>query len=288
MKICHFSRPDGSKGWGILNDSGIQDLSKADPTLPLSMDEIIKSWPTLLPRVQGLAKRLGNSDESLHVLCPFDRIGKILCIGLNYRDHAMETNQPIPTEPIVFCKAPTALIGPDDDIVLPRVSSQVDFEAELVVVIGKRVRNVSEADAHQAIFGYSVGHDVSARDWQIGKPGKQFFLGKSFDTFAPLGPAIAVASSISNPMDLRIQSRINGQTMQDSTTSQLIFSPAFLVAYISQVITLDVGDVIYTGTPSGVGIARKPQRFLQPGDTVEIEIEDLGTLRNPCVAEIVP
>jgi 2-keto-4-pentenoate hydratase/2-oxohepta-3-ene-1,7-dioic acid hydratase in catechol pathway len=251
------------------------------------MHEIIENWRFLLPRVQGLVKRLGNSEESLQVLCPFERIGKILCIGLNYRDHALETNQPIPTEPIVFCKAPTALIGPDDDIVIPQVSTQVDFEAELVVVIGKRVRNVRESDAHQAIFGYTVGHDVSARDWQIGKPGKQFFLGKSFDTFAPLGPAIALADSISNPMDLRIQSRINGQSMQDSSTSQLIFSPAFLIAYISQVITLDVGDVIYTGTPSGVGIARKPQRFLQPGDTVEIEIEALGTLRNHCVAESV-
>jgi 2-keto-4-pentenoate hydratase/2-oxohepta-3-ene-1,7-dioic acid hydratase in catechol pathway len=287
MKVCRFSRPDGSIGWGTLNASGIQDLSKADPTLPHSMHEIIENWRFLLPRVQGLVKRLGNSEESLQVLCPFERIGKILCIGLNYRDHALETNQPIPTEPIVFCKAPTALIGPDDDIVIPQVSTQVDFEAELVVVIGKRVRNVRESDAHQAIFGYTVGHDVSARDWQIGKPGKQFFLGKSFDTFAPLGPAIALADSISNPMDLRIQSRINGQSMQDSSTSQLIFSPAFLIAYISQVITLDVGDVIYTGTPSGVGIARKPQRFLQPGDTVEIEIEALGTLRNHCVAESV-
>ncbi len=285
MKVCRFMRPDGSTGWGIQTVSGIQDLTKADPTLPNTMHEIIEGWPTIYSRLQGLGKRLGNSDEPLQLLCPFDRIGKILCIGLNYRDHAIETNQPIPTEPIVFSKAPTALIGPDDDIVLPRVSNQVDFEAELVVVIGKRVRNVSEAEAQQAIFGYTVGHDVSARDWQIGKPGKQFFLGKSFDTFAPLGPSICVASSIANPMDLAIQSRINGELMQNSSTSQLIFSPAFLIAYISQVITLEVGDVIYTGTPSGVGIARKPQRFLQPGDTVEIEIESLGTLRNPCVAE---
>lgn len=285
MKICRFLRPDGTAGWGISTASGIQDLTKADPTLPTSMLDVIEQWSKLAPRVQGLAMRLGVGDEPLQVVCPFDRIGKILCIGLNYRDHALETNQAIPTEPIVFCKVPTALRGPDDDIVLPKVSTQVDYEAELVVVIGNRVRHADEAQAAAAIFGYTVGHDVSARDWQIGKPGKQYFLGKSFDSFAPIGPAISLASAVDNPMKLRIQSRINGQIMQDSNTAELIFSPAFLVSYISQVMTLDVGDVIFTGTPSGVGIARKPQRFLQHGDVVEIEIESLGILSNPCVAE---
>ncbi len=211
-----------------MTASGIQDLTKADPTLPMSTWEVIEQWPKLAARVQGLAMRLGGSEEPLHLVCPFDRIGKILCIGLNYRDHAIETNQAIPTEPIVFCKVPTALRGPDEDIVLPKVSSQVDYEAELVVVIGSRVRNVDESEAAAAIFGYTVGHDVSARDWQIGKPGKQFFLGKSFDSFAPIGPSISLASSIPNPMKLRIQSRINGQIMQDSSTSELIFSPASL------------------------------------------------------------
>jgi 2-keto-4-pentenoate hydratase/2-oxohepta-3-ene-1,7-dioic acid hydratase in catechol pathway len=285
MKLCRFVRPDDSRGWGLMNSAGIQDLTRADPTLPGSMIDVIEGWSGLSSRVQGLSKKLGTSDEPLHILCPFDRIGKILCIGLNYRDHALETNQAIPTEPIVFCKQPGALRGPDEDIVLPKVSAQVDFEAELVVVIGSRVRNVDEAQAAQAIFGYTVGHDVSARDWQIGKPGKQYFLGKSFDSFAPLGPSISIASSIPHPDRLRIQLRINNQIMQDSSTSELIFSPAFLVAYISQVMTLEPGDVIFTGTPSGVGIARKPQRFLRPGDVVEIEIESLGILSNPCVAE---
>jgi 2-keto-4-pentenoate hydratase/2-oxohepta-3-ene-1,7-dioic acid hydratase in catechol pathway len=285
MKLCRFQRPDASLGWGTVNASGIQDLSKADPTLPSSMTDIIKQWPKLLPRIQGLSMKLGVSEEPLRLLCPLDQPGKLLCIGLNYRDHALETGQPIPAEPIVFCKASTAMIGPDDDILLPKVSQQVDFEAELVVVLGERVRHADADTAARAIFGYSVGHDVSARDWQIGKPGKQFFLGKSFDTFAPIGPVIAVASSIPDPMSLRIQSRVSGLTMQDSSTSQLIFSPTQLIQYISQVITLDAGDVIFTGTPSGVGMARKPPRFLQPGDIVEIDIESLGVLRNPCVAD---
>ncbi len=285
MKLCRFARTDGTVGWGILNSSGIQDLAKADPTLPTKMVEIIQNWQQLLPRIQGLGKRLGVSEEPLRLLCPLDQPRKILCIGLNYRDHAIETGQAIPDEPIVFCKVPTAVIGPDDDIVLPSVSNQVDFEAELVIVIGGRVKNVDLENAKKAIFGYTIGHDVSARDWQTGKPGKQYFLGKSFDTFAPIGPAIATADGHWDPENLKIQSRINGETMQNSSTSQLIFSPAHLISYISQVITLDAGDVIFTGTPPGVGVARKPQRFLQPGDVVEIEIESLGVLSNPCVAE---
>ena len=284
MKICRFARPDGSVGWGVLNGSGVQDISKADSTLPTKMTDIIQGWPQLLPRVQGLGKRLGVSDEPLRFLCPLDRPRKVLCIGLNYRDHAIETGQAIPEEPMVFCKVPTAVIGPGDDIVLPKVSCQVDFEAELVVVIGSQAKNVDMDGASKAIFGYTVGHDVSARDWQTGKPGKQYFLGKSFDSFAPHGPAIVLASSLENPQNLKIESRINGETMQSSSTSQLIFSPTTLVSYISQVMTLEVGDVIFTGTPSGVGVARKPQRFLKPGDVVEIEIESIGMLSNPCVA----
>lgn len=285
MKICRFARQDGSLGWGLIHGSGVQDVSKADPTLPMGMVDIINGWPQLLPRILGLEKRLGISDEPLDFLCPLDRPRKVLCIGLNYRDHAIETGQAIPEEPMVFCKVPTAVIGPNEDIVLPKVSSQVDYEAELVIVIGGRTKNVNLEGAKKAIFGYTIGHDVSARDWQTGKPGKQYFLGKSFDTFAPLGPVIALADSLPNPQELKIASRINGEVMQSSSTSQLIFSPATLVSYISQVITLDAGDVIFTGTPSGVGVARKPQRFLQPGDVVEIEIESLGTLSNPCVAE---
>ena len=286
MRIVRFARPDESLGWGLQNNYGIQDLTLADPSLPASTSDLIHKWKSLLPRIQSLAKKLGTSDQVLKVLCPIDRPNKILCIGLNYRDHAIETNAPIPDEPIVFCKMATSMIGPDEAICLPKVSNEVDYEAELVVVIGTKMKNVTEQEANQGIFGYSVGHDVSARDWQKGKPGKQWFLGKSFDTFAPLGPSIVTTDEVSDTTNLRVQCRINGETLQDSTTKELIFTPVQIVAYISQVMTLEPGDVIYTGTPPGVGMARTPPRFLKDGDVVEIEIESLGILRNPVIQEV--
>lgn len=285
MRIARFSRPDQTIGWGIALDFGIQDLCRADTTLPTSTQEVIEKWQQLLPRIERLSKKLGTSEEPLKVLCPLDQPRKILCIGLNYRDHAIETGAPIPDEPIVFCKMPSAMIGPDEAIVLPKVSSEVDYEAELVVVIGKTLKHASAEEALDGIFGYSVGHDVSARDWQKGKPGKQWFLGKSFDTFAPLGPCIVTRDAIPDTSNLRVTCRINGQVMQDSTTKELIFSPVHLVQYISQVMTLHAGDVLYTGTPPGVGVARTPPVYLKDGDSVEITIESIGTLTNSCVQE---
>jgi 2-keto-4-pentenoate hydratase/2-oxohepta-3-ene-1,7-dioic acid hydratase in catechol pathway len=285
MRIVRFSRPDQTVGWGLMLEYGIQDLLLADPSLPHSVVELISKWQTFLPRVLGLSKKLGASDQELKLLCPIDQPKKILCIGLNYRDHAIETGAPIPSEPIVFCKMPSAMIGPDEPIVLPKVSQEVDYEAEMVVVIGKTIRHASLEQAAGAIFGYSVGHDVSARDWQKGKPGKQWFLGKSFDSFAPIGPAIVTADSVPDPCNLQVRCTINGEVLQDSRTTELIFKPVELVAYISQVMTLHAGDVIYTGTPPGVGMAREPNRFLKDGDIVEIEVESLGVLRNPCVQE---
>jgi 2-keto-4-pentenoate hydratase/2-oxohepta-3-ene-1,7-dioic acid hydratase in catechol pathway len=283
MRLVRFSRPDESYGFGLQVPYGIQDLTLADPSLPQSTFELIDRWKSIQPRIHSLSKKLGASDQELRLRCPIDRPGKILCIGLNYRDHAIETKSPIPEEPIVFCKMPTAMIGPGDPIVLPKASGEVDYEAELVVVIGKRLKNVSEAQALEGIFGYSIGHDVSARDWQKNKPGKQWFLGKSFDTFAPLGPAIVTADELPDVSNLRVQCRINGETLQDSTSKELIFKPGELIAYISQVMTLEPGDVIYTGTPPGVGVARTPPRFLRSGDLVEIEIESLGILTNPVI-----
>jgi len=157
MRIVRFARPDESLGWGLQNSYGIQDLTLADPSLPTSTSDLIQKWRSLLPRIQSLAKKLGTSDQVLKVLCPIDRPNKILCIGLNYRDHAIETKAPIPDEPIVFCKMATSMIGPDETIRLPKVSKEVDYEAELVVVIGAKMKNVSEQEASQGIFGYSVG-----------------------------------------------------------------------------------------------------------------------------------
>jgi 2-keto-4-pentenoate hydratase/2-oxohepta-3-ene-1,7-dioic acid hydratase in catechol pathway len=208
---------------------------------------------------------------------------KILCIGLNYRDHAAETGAALPREPVVFSKFATALIGHDQPIVLPRVSQEVDFEAELVLVVGKGGRNLNAASAPDHLAGFTIGHDVSARDWQLKKDGKQWLLGKTFDTFAPTGPHLVTVDEIPDPHNLAIRLRINGKTMQDSNTRQMVFNAGALLAYISQVVTLQPGDLIFTGTPPGVGIARKPPVFLQPGDLVEVEIEFLGVLRNPVV-----
>ena len=281
--LVRFRRPNGTLGWGFRSEQGIVDVSLAAPTLPMSTRTLIEHWDTIEQDVLRLAQTTPPSNEPLEILCPLDVPGKILCIGLNYRDHAIETNAPIPDEPIVFFKSSNTMIGPTDPIVVPPISSEVDFEAELVVVIGKRLKHASEIEASQSIFGYTAGNDVSARDWQKGKPGKQWYLGKSFDAFAPIGPAIALRSQIANPSNLRIESRLNGVIMQNSTTAELIFQPAMLLSYLSQVITLEPGDVLFTGTPAGVGVARNPQVFLKPGDRIEVEIESIGTLSNPCL-----
>ena len=194
----------------------------------------------------------------------------------------------IPKEPILFSKYPTALIGHLDPIVLPRVSQEVDYEAELVVVIGRGGRHVPRERALEHVGGYAVGHDVSARDWQLNKPGKQWMAGKTFDTFAPVGPELVTPDEVGDPQSLGIRLRLNGQTMQDSNTAQLIFGVDELIAYLSQIVTLEPGDLIFTGTPPGVGMARKPPVWLKPGDVVEVEIDRLGTLRNPVVAEDAP
>jgi 2-keto-4-pentenoate hydratase/2-oxohepta-3-ene-1,7-dioic acid hydratase in catechol pathway len=205
---------------------------------------------------------------------------------LNYADHAAESGAPIPEEPVIFNKFATSVGAHEDPIVLPRVSSQVDYEAELVVVIGQGGRHIAEGDALRHVAGYCCGHDVSARDWQLGKPGKQWLLGKTFDTFAPFGPHLVTADEVGDPGNLAIELRLNGQVMQSSSTRQLIFSVPKLVSYISDVCTLEPGDVLFTGTPPGVGMARKPPVFLQAGDVVEVEIEKVGTLRNRVESEV--
>jgi 2-keto-4-pentenoate hydratase/2-oxohepta-3-ene-1,7-dioic acid hydratase in catechol pathway len=221
---------------------------------------------------------------SAELLAPIPDPPKVICIGLNYRDHAAETGQAIPREPVVFSKFPTAIIGPEQSIVLPSVSHKVDFEAELVLVIGKGGKNIPREKAMAHIVGLTVGHDVSARDWQIEKDGRQWLLGKTFDTFAPIGPHIVTMDEAGDVNNLAIKLRLNGTTMQDSSTAQLIFRPDELVAYVSQVFTLQAGDIIFTGTPPGVGVARKPPVWLKHGDVCEVEIQGLGVLRNPVVA----
>lgn len=225
--------------------------------------------------VEGKARRLA----------PVPRPGKVICLGLNYRDHAAESGVPVPKEPIVFGKYANAVIGPEAPILLPTTSEEVDWEAELVVVIGRGGRHISESAALSHVAGYTCGHDVSARDYQLKRGGGQWLMGKSFDTFAPIGPALVTADEIPDPHTLRIRCVVNGETVQDSNTSQMVFSVPQMIAYLSHILTLEPGDLIFTGTPPGVGFARKPPRFLHGGDVAEIIIDGLGTLRNPVVAE---
>jgi 2-keto-4-pentenoate hydratase/2-oxohepta-3-ene-1,7-dioic acid hydratase in catechol pathway len=262
------------------------DLAQADPSIPPSMNEFLAGGKALLDRAAQSAQRgKGIPRDRVLLLAPVPTPQKIFCVGLNYADHARETGKEAPPEPVIFNKLATAVSAHNQAIVLPSLSREVDYEAELVAVIGRGGRHISREKALDHVAGYCCGHDVSARDWQLRKPGGQWLLGKSFDGFAPFGPELVTADEVGDSGNLRIQLRINGRTMQDSTTAQLIFPVAELVAYLSGVCTLVPGDVIFTGTPPGVGAARKPPVFLQPGDTVEVEIQRIGILRNHVVTE---
>ena len=217
------------------------------------------------------------------LLAPLARPPKIICVGLNYRDHAAESGLAIPEVPTIFAKFPTSVIGPRQPIVLPKNSAKPDYEAELCVVIGRGGRHIPAERWQEHVFGYTILNDVSARDFQLAT--SQWMIGKTFDTFAPFGPAIVSADEIPDPHNLRISLDLNGATMQDSNTSNLIFRIPQLIAHLSSVFTLEPGDLIATGTPAGVGFVRKPPVYLKPGDEVRIRIEGLGELRNPVVAE---
>lgn len=212
---------------------------------------------------------------------------QILCIGLNYRKHAEETKAKIPEHPVLFFKNVNAVQDPGQPIVLPRTlrSDSVDYEGELAVVIGRDARNVSEGQALSYVLGYTVANDVSARDWQKNGGGGQWCRGKSFDTFAPLGPVLVTADRLTDPQALGITTRIGDEVLQDSTTADMIFSVAKIISFLSASTTLPAGTVILTGTPSGVGMARTPQRWLVPGDVVRVTIAGIGTLENPVIEE---
>ncbi|VTS07091.1 fumarylacetoacetate hydrolase family protein [Tuwongella immobilis] len=264
------------------------DVSAVDSSIPNSVRGILAGGDAMLAKVNAAAAaanapRIAVADAQY--LPPIPDPQKILCIGLNYRDHALEGGREIPTEPVLFGKFANTLIAHGESIRLPKVSAKVDYEAELVVVIGKAGRDISEADAWDYVGGYTVGHDVSGRDWQFRGAEKQWIIGKSFDTFAPTGPVMVTKDEIPNPHELQVQLRLNGQTMQNSNTREFIFGIPKLLAFLSQVITLEPGDLLFTGTPPGVGVARKPPVFLKPGDVVEVEIESIGLLRNSCIAQ---
>lgn len=231
----------------------------------------------------------GEKVQATKLLAPIVPVN-LLCIGLNYRRHAEEGKQAIPKFPVLFIKNNSALQNPGDPIVLPRVlrSDKVDYECELAVVIGKPCKNVRKSEALDYVLGYTCANDVSARDWQIEWGGGQWCRGKSFDTFCPLGPAVVTRDEIPNPNALKIKTTLNGQVMQDWNTEDMIFDVPTLIEFLSGSMTLQPGTVILTGTPHGVGAARKPPVFLQPGDTVAIEIEKIGSLTNPVIVESEP
>ena len=283
MRFVTIQR-DGYTEPGVLLDGRVIPIHGAGLS---SVLEVIAGGADAQDRVRrwigGPPSSHSLDPASLTFAAPIPRPPKLICIGLNYRDHAAESKLAIPEVPTMFAKFPTAVIGPGHPIVLPKNSAKPDYEAEFAVVIGRRGRHVAEDRWRDYVFGYTILNDVSARDFQMAT--SQWMIGKTFDTFAPFGPAIVTADEIADPHNLRISLAINGETMQDSNTSNLIFKVPQLIAYLSSVFTLEPGDIIATGTPAGVGFARKPPRWLKPGDQVRIQIEGLGELFNPVVAE---
>jgi 2-keto-4-pentenoate hydratase/2-oxohepta-3-ene-1,7-dioic acid hydratase in catechol pathway len=261
-------------------DGAIRDLSAhvgdiAGATLsPASLAGLAKIDPASLPLVPG-NPRFGPCVAG---------VGKFICIGLNYSDHAAETGAKVPPEPIIFMKATSAIVGPDDDVVIPRGSEKTDWEVELGFVIGKTAKYVSEADALDHVAGYCVVNDVSERAFQAERSG-QWTKGKSCDTFGPIGPWLVTRDEVADPQDLKMWLTVNGETMQDGSTKTMVYGVAFLVSYLSQFMSLLPGDIVTTGTPPGVGLGMKPPRFLKAGDVVELGIEGLGKQRQAVRAD---
>ncbi|MET0153935.1 MAG: fumarylacetoacetate hydrolase family protein [Candidatus Binatia bacterium] len=284
MKLATFSVA-GDRLLGLVDGDRVTTLSGRIPGLPRDMIGLIASWNELARKVESTTRSADYKLADVTLLAPVPRPGKILGIGLNYADHIAEAGMQRPEHQLWFAKAVTAVTGPYDPIQRPVVSTKLDYEAELVFVVGQRCRHVPVDRADGAIFGYCTGNDVSVRDWQM-RTG-QFTLGKSFDTHAPFGPFIVTPDEI-DPRNLGIRTFVNGEKRQDSNTKNLIFDCAAQLAHLSQVMTLEPGDVFFTGTPGGVGAAMKPPQFLKAGDRVRIEIDRIGFLENEVVDEVAP
>lgn len=275
MKLVMYSVNDGDAKAGFLEDGEIRQLAGEDTNMTSLIEEGADKQP-----VGGESVPL----EDVKLYPPISRPGKIIGIGLNYEDHAAETGADIPEKPIVFAKYPNAINGPGDPIRIPKITEKADYEAELAVVIGQKARHVEAEDALDYVFGYMNANDVSSRDLQFSEGG-QWTRSKSLDTFAPIGPYLVTKDEIEDPQNLSVKCTLNGEVMQDGNTEKMIFSVAEIVAFLSTGMTLEPGDIIMTGTPPGVGVARDPKVFLKDGDEVTIEIEGLGALTNPVEAE---
>ena len=273
MKLVTFSTTDGRLRPGALSGDSVLDLSFAYPDTLAVVAAGLKAAPH--------APAFPLADVRLHT--PIAHPPRVFAIGLNYRDHAIESKMALPTTPVVFFKLQTAIIGPGDAIVLPRNSTQPDYEAEFAFVIGKGGYRIPASEWRSHVYGYTIVNDVSARDVQLAT--SQWSMGKSFPTFCPIGPAIVTADEIPDPHQLAISLTIDGETLQNSNTRELIFKIPGLIEYLSSITPLFPGDIVSTGTPSGVGLGRTPKRWLRPGETVTITVEGLGQLTNPVVAE---
>jgi 2-keto-4-pentenoate hydratase/2-oxohepta-3-ene-1,7-dioic acid hydratase in catechol pathway len=281
MKL--FTVRDALGDWvAVERDGGLVDLTAAG--VAVSMLDLIRKGPAGLEAARDTARGapvrrpLDGAD-----LAPPLQPGKVLCSGINYRGHALENpNAKMPTEPFFFAKLPSSVIGPETPIPHPRRTEQMDYEVEFAAVIGKRLRRAAPGDVLPALFGYTLLNDVSARDVQF--KDNQITLGKNFDGFAPIGPCILTADAMPHPDRVRLLTRLNGRVLQDGSTSDWLFPLPDLIAFLSQTMTLEPGDIVTTGTPAGVGLFQKPPVFMWPGDVVEIEAEGIGVLRNPIVA----
>ncbi|HEY1710157.1 MAG TPA: fumarylacetoacetate hydrolase family protein [Rhizomicrobium sp.] len=284
MKLATFTSGSAPQ-LGAVSGEKIVPLNQNAPGLPGDMTRLIAAWKTAEREVRRIADAGDGAMplSTVHLLAPIRRPGKIMAIGLNYADHIAESNMPTPAEQIWFSKMPTSVNGPNDPIQVPKVSQALDYEAELVAVIGEGGRHIAKEAAASAIFGYCCGNDATERAWQHRTP--QWVLGKSFDSHAPFGPWITTADEVPDPHALSIRCLVNGEVRQDSNTRHLVFNIWDQIAQLSQAMTLEPGDLIFTGTPGGVGAAMKPMHFLKAGDRVRVEIEGLGALDNPVAAE---
>jgi 2-keto-4-pentenoate hydratase/2-oxohepta-3-ene-1,7-dioic acid hydratase in catechol pathway len=287
MKLVTYKAAGSDAQLGVVVDGKVINLAEASGgRLPNDMRSFIEQGDSALKLAQEIASKgnaKGVSVDNVKLQAPISNPSKLIAIGLNYMDHVRETGSKVPQIAVMFTKYSSAIVGPGDEIRWdPALTSKVDWEAELAVVIGKRASKVKEEDAFDYILGYMNCHDVSARDLQSEK-GDQWIMGKSLDTFAPLGPYLVTKDEVADPNNLSIKCLVNGKPMQDSTTREMIFKIPYLIAYLSRAITLLPGDVITTGTPDGVGAARKPPIFLKNGDVVTVEVEGLGQLTNTCV-----
>ena len=284
MKLATFTTGSASE-LGAVVGRKIVPLNRVLPQLSADMIGLIQSWPDVEAAVRAAADAAAITLdlEQVRLLAPIRRPGKIMAIGLNYADHIAESGMGTPEHQVWFSKAPTSANGPFDPIDVPRVSQALDYEAEMVAVIGTGGRHISRADAPSAVFGYCVGNDATERAWQHRTP--QWVVGKSFDTHAPFGPWITTTDEVPDPHALAIRCTVNGETRQDSNTRHLVFNVWDQLEHLSQAMTLEAGDLIFTGTPGGIGAAMKPMQFLKAGDRVRIEIETLGAIDNPCANE---